>query len=101
MTDKFYSMLGLGKKAGYLMLGETGVIQSIKRKKSHLVIIASNATENTKDRIIPLCEKNNVAYYILGEKEQLGYALGKSLSSMISITDLKFSEVISKIIKSM
>ena len=68
MIDKMYSMLGLGKKAGYLALGETGVIQSIKRDKSHLIILASDATDNTKDRIIPLCIKHKVPYYIIGEK---------------------------------
>lgn len=101
MIDKFYSMLGIGKKAGYIVLGETGCIQSIKRGKSKLVILASNASDNTKDRIIPLCKKHNVEYYIFGEKEQLGYAVGKSLSSIISITDLKFSHVIKDLIENL
>ena len=92
-------MLGIGKKAGLLVLGETACMQSIKRKKSNLVILSSDASKNTKDRIINLCDKNNVKYCIVGEKQELGYALGKELSSIISITDLKFSKVILDIIE--
>ena len=31
--DKFYSMLGLGKKAGYISSGETSCIQDVKKKR--------------------------------------------------------------------
>lgn len=101
MISKLYSMLGIGKKAGLVVLGETGCIQSIKRENSKLVIVSSDASENTKDRILSLCDKHNVKYYVIGEKQELGYALGKSLSSIISITDLKFSQVIKDIIEKM
>lgn len=99
MLNKLYSMLGIGKKAGLLALGETGCIQSIKREKSKLVIVSSDASENTKDRILSLCDKHGIKYYVIGEKQELGYALGKSLSSIISITDIKFSEAIIDIIE--
>lgn len=99
MVSKLYSMLGIGKKAGLLVLGETGCMQSIKKGKSKLVIVSSDASENTKDRILSLCNNHNVRYYVIGEKQELGYALGKSLSSIISITDSKFSEVIKDIIE--
>ena len=99
MLSKLYSMLGIGKKAGLLVLGETGCIQSIKKEKSKLVIVSSDASENTKDRILSLCDKHKVKYYLIGEKQELGYALGKSLSSIISITDIKFSQAIIDIIE--
>lgn len=98
MISKLYSMLGMGKRAGLIVLGETGCIQSIKKNKSKLIIISEDATDNTKEKIISLCKKNNVEYHIVGEKEELGHAVGKSLSSIISITDSKFSKVIADII---
>jgi len=53
--DSIYSMLGIGRKAGYLTIGETGCIQIIKREKCKLLIVASDASENTKSRFISLC----------------------------------------------
>ena len=99
MINKLYSMLGLGKKAGYIVLGETGCVQSIKKEKSKLIILSQDASDNTKDKIISLCENNNIKYYIIGEKQDLGYAVGKNLSSIISITDIKFADVIANIIE--
>ncbi len=99
MINKLYSMLGIGKKAGLIILGETGCIQSIKKEKSKLIIVSSDASENTKDRILSLCEKHKIKYYLIGDKQELGYALGKSLSSIISITDIKFAQVIENIIE--
>lgn len=98
MINKLYSMLGIGKKAGYIVLGETGCTQSIKKNKCKLAILSSDASENTKDKITSLCENNNVKYVIIGTKEELGNAVGKGLSSMICITNHSFSEVIINII---
>lgn len=97
--NKLYSMLGIGNRARLIVLGETGCIQSIKRRNSKLIILSQDASDNTKKRIINLCEKNNIRYYIIGKKAEYGDALGKGLSSIISVTDFKFSEAIVKIIK--
>ncbi len=99
MINKLYSMLGIGKKAGLIVLGETGCVQSIKKNKSKLVILSVDASDNTKDKIITLCDFHKVKYYTVGNKQELGYSVGKNLSSIISITDLKFSEVIADIIE--
>lgn len=98
MTNKLYSMLGIGKKAGLVVLGETGSMHSIKKDKSKMIILSEDASDNTKDKIISLCDKHKIKYYIIGEKQKLGYALGKDLLSIISITDYKFAEAIIKII---
>ena len=98
MITKLYSMLGIGKKAGFLVLGETACIHNIKKEKSNLVILSEDASDNTKDRIISLCKNHDTRYYIIGEKKKIGYALGKDLLSIISVTDLKFANAIVDII---
>lgn len=92
--DKVYSMLGLGKKAGYIVSGETGCIQEIKRKKSKLVILAEDSSENTKKKIIDLCNRYQIEYCIFGKKEDLGMGIGKSLTATITIKDPKFAKAI-------
>ncbi|MTI48037.1 L7Ae/L30e/S12e/Gadd45 family ribosomal protein [Sporosalibacterium faouarense] len=92
--NKVYSMLGLGRKAGYIVSGETGCIQEVKRNKSHLIIIAEDSSANTKKKFTRLCENNDVKYAIFGKKEDLGSAIGKELTAILSIGDEKFSQVI-------
>lgn len=96
--DKFYAMLGIGKKAGYISSGETACIQDIKRKKTNLLILAEDSSENTQKSFLKLCEKNNIKYIIVGEKEKLGHSIGKNLTAIISIRDLNFSNAILNII---
>jgi len=89
-------MLGIGRKAGYLTIGETGCIQIIKREKCKLLIVASDASENTKSRFISLCNRYNVKYVMFGNKEGLGHSLGKDFSAVVAISDTKFAEAIDK-----
>lgn len=99
MMKKLLSLLGLGMKAGYVISGEMGCSLSIKKGNSKLLIIASNASLNTKEKFINLSNKNNVKYYEIGLKEELGSAIGKGLTSVISIRDEAFSKAIIKIIE--
>ena len=97
--SKFYAMLGIGKKAGYILSGETACTQDIKRKKTSLLILAEDSSENTKNNFLKLCKKHNVKYIITGEKRKLGHAIGKDLTAMISIRNQSFSDAILNIIK--
>lgn len=96
--DKFYSLLGLGKKARYLVSGETACIQDIKKNKCKLLIIAKDASENTKEKFVNLSNKRNVKCVLFGNKESLGKAIGKEITALISINDSNFSMAILKLL---
>lgn len=91
---KLLSMLGIGKKAGLIVSGEMGCILSLKEGRSKLLIMASDASYNTKSKFQGLCSKKNVKYFEMGLKEDLGMAIGKSLTSVISINDEAFSKAL-------
>ncbi|WP_350344998.1 ribosomal L7Ae/L30e/S12e/Gadd45 family protein [Proteinivorax tanatarense] len=90
------SLLGFARKAGKLSLGSTAVEKSIKAKKAKLIIITEDASNNTKDNFykkansmhIPIIEKFN--------QKQLGNALGKSNTTVVSIVDKGFAKAILK-----
>lgn len=95
---KLLSMLGIGRKAGLIISGEMGCIQSLKERKSKLLIIACDASNNTKSKFQSLCDQKKVKYIELGLKEELGMSIGKGLTSVISINDEAFSKALFKII---
>lgn len=95
---KMLSMLGIGRKAGLIVSGEMGCTKSINEGKSKLLILASDASYNTKNKFIGLCDKKNVKYFEIGLREDLGTAIGKGLTSVISIRDEAFSKALVKII---
>ncbi|MBO6215288.1 MAG: ribosomal L7Ae/L30e/S12e/Gadd45 family protein, partial [Lachnospiraceae bacterium] len=47
-NDKVLSMIGLCMKAGKLKSGEFAVEETVKNGQARLVIVASDASENTK-----------------------------------------------------
>lgn len=94
--DKVLSLMGLAKRAGKVTLGETAVKESIRYGKTFLVVIADDASENTKKSIINSCKYYDVKYYIRGTKESVGHALGKSFCVAASINDEGFAESIER-----
>lgn len=96
--NKFYSLLGLGKKAGYLKSGEMGCEIAIKNRNCKLLIIASDATENTKSKFIKLANRYGIKYIIYGDKDALGSSIGKGLISVIAICDDNFAKAIDKLL---
>lgn len=55
--NKFYSMLGLCRKAGKLLAGSFGVEKGIVNLKVCLVVISADASDNTKKKFINLCNR--------------------------------------------
>ena len=85
-------MLGLANKAGKLVSGEDVVRNAIRQGKAKLLIISTDASENTKKRFLNAAEYYKVPVYIWGDKEQLGSSIGKSDRSVIGINDDNFKK---------
>ncbi|QNU65737.1 ribosomal L7Ae/L30e/S12e/Gadd45 family protein [Ruminiclostridium herbifermentans] len=88
--DKVYSLLGLAKKAGQLVSGDETVERNIKSGKAVLVIVARDASENTKDKFKSMCNFRNICYREYGEKLELGRYTGKEIRAVISILSKDF-----------
>jgi len=95
--DNVSAFLGLIKKAGKLEVGEEPVGASCRAKKASLVIIASDAAENSIRRATHYAEAGKVPILPVSlDKGQLGQAIGKPPCAMISITDIGFSAALAK-----
>ena len=92
--DKIYSMLGLCTKAGKLAFGADMVLNNIK--KTSLIIVCEDASENTKNKFIDIAQKNNVKIIIFGNKFELSKRIGKDNKVVVGIMDDNFSKNIIK-----
>lgn len=89
--NKAYSMISLANKAGKLVTGEDAVRNSIRSGKAKLVIVAGDASDNTKKRFMNSAAFYNISVVAWGLKEELGNCIGKSERSVLGITDENFS----------
>lgn len=98
---KALSMLGLAKKAGKAVSGESKTEAAVKGGTACLVIIATDASDNTKKLFKDKATYRSIPIYLFGTKEELGHALGQEFRSSVAITDQGFAEAIQKRIEEM
>lgn len=97
MNDKkILSLIGLATKAGKTVSGEFSVEKSVKSGKGLLVVVADNASENTKKKFRNMCEFYEVPIYFLSDKESLGRAMGKEFRACLAVQDGNFAKAIMK-----
>ncbi len=92
------SMLSLCQRAGMLITGEDSVEISIKNGGVRLVIIASDASENTRSRFMNKCRYYNISYYIFSSREELSRMVGKFNRTVFGITDENFASRLSELL---
>ena len=71
-------------------------IEKIKYKKAKLVIVAIDASENTKAKFGNICKDNNIPIVEFGNKVDLSRAIGKDNKTVLAVLDNNFVKSIMK-----
>lgn len=94
--DKTLGMIGLAQKAGKVASGEFATEKAVKTGTAVLVIVAEDASDNTKKMFSNMCAFYQVPIYFYSDKEQLGHAIGKQFRASLAILDEGFKKTIEK-----
>lgn len=94
--DKILSLVGLATRAGKTASGEFCTEKEVKTGRAALVIVAGDASENTKKKFRDMCEFYEVPIYFYKDKDTLGHAMGKEFRATLAVTDAGFAEGIRK-----
>ena len=92
--NKTMGLIGLATKAGKTAGGEFLTEREVKSGRAALVIVAEDASENTKKKFYDMCRYYQVPIYTIGSKEELGRAIGKEYRASLALTDENFSRAI-------
>lgn len=95
-NKRILSLIGLATKAGKTVSGEFSTEKSVKTGKGYLVIVAEDASENTKKKFRNMCSYYQVPLYFLADKEQLGRSMGREFRASLAVQDENFAKAISK-----
>lgn len=90
------SLLSLAQKAGKLKSGEFQTTEAVKGKKAFIVLVATDASDNTKKEFRNMCAYYETPYYEFSTKENLGRAIGKDVRSSVAVLDEGFSKSLIK-----
>ena len=100
MQDKVLSMIGLATRAGKLVSGEFMTEREVKAHRAELVLLALDASENTKDHFRAMCSFHQIPICFYGDKESLGRAMGKEVRASLAVLDQGFAKSILKQVES-
>ncbi len=96
-NKKILSYLGLATRSRNVVSGEFSTEKAIKENKAKLVIVACDASDNTKKNFKDSCSYYHVPYMELATKEELGRSMGKEMRASLAITDEGFANSIIKL----
>lgn len=92
--NKVLSLLGLSARAGKLVSGEYSTETAVKSGKAALVLVAEDASANTKKLFHDKCSFYEVPVFDFGTKEMLGHAIGKELRASVAVLDAGLADAV-------
>jgi len=95
-NNKALSMLGIATKAGKTVTGEFSTEKAVKEGRACIVLVAADASDNTKKKFRNMCNYYHVAMKVFGDKASLGKACGKEFRASLAVTDMGLSKAIEK-----
>lgn len=93
LTKEVLSLLGLASRARKIVTGDV-LLKEIRSKKVHLVLIAEDASENTKKKYTDKCSYYHIDCMIVGSVDDLSHAIGKENRVAVGINELGFASQI-------
>lgn len=94
--DKVLSMLGLAARSRNVVSGGFATEAAVKSGKARLVIIAEDASGNTRKKYDNMCNYYKVPCAVYGTKDVVGHSMGREERSVLAVTDEGFANSIQK-----
>ena len=95
-NNRILSRLGLAQKAGCIASGEYAVEKAVKGGLASLVIVAEDASDNTKKKMKNMTAFYETPLYVYGSKDDLGHCIGKEYRSMVAVLQPGFAKSVMK-----
>jgi ribosomal protein L7Ae-like RNA K-turn-binding protein len=100
ISRKFYQLLGLCAKAGKLRSGSEAVVSLVRKGQAKLVLIAEDASENTRTLLEDKSRYYKVQVIYAGSRDVMSKSIGKMNRTAIAILDDGFAKSLLKMLDS-
>lgn len=87
MQNKIFSMLSIAARGRNVVSGEFAAEKAVKSRKAYLVIVANDASDNTKKEFQNMCSFYKTPYFEYGSKIELAHAIGQEMRASLAITN--------------
>lgn len=94
--NKVLGLAGLAARAGKISSGAFSVEKAVKSGKAYLVVVAEDASANTRKQFQNMCEYYQVPVLVMADKERLGHSIGKELRVCMAVLDSNLAQAMIK-----
>ncbi len=96
-SHNILSLLGLALRGGNLAVGEEPVEAAARAKDARVLLLASDAAENTRRRVEHFAEAGQCLWLRLPfSKAELGRALGRTSAAVAAVTDIGLANALAR-----
>jgi ribosomal protein L7Ae-like RNA K-turn-binding protein len=86
-ADRALGLLGMSARAGAVVPGTGRVREAARGGSLRLAVLATDASENSRDKLVPLLEATGIPHVFRYDRNELGTAVGRSPLSAVGILD--------------
>lgn len=91
MKGALQQLLNLCLRARQLVSGDAAVTKAIKSNRVHLVLLASDASDRTKEQFTKRAREHGIPIACCGSKSNFGQVLQRPPRSVVAVTDKHFA----------
>ncbi|MBD1380052.1 YlxQ family RNA-binding protein [Metabacillus arenae] len=91
VNKQWLSLLGLANRARKIISGEELVIREVRNSRAKLVLLAEDASDNTRKKITDKCRYYKIPYRIVSDRYELGQAIGKDARVVVAVMESGFA----------
>ena len=95
---KLLSTLGLARKAGKVIHGESLVLESIQKQTAKIVFLATDSGINTTKRISDKATYYQIPLIHVFHSEELSHAIGKENRKVVAVISHRFMELMTPLL---
>ena len=97
--QRVISLLGLAQRAGRLISGEVAVRKAMQQKKVELLLIAADASANTRKSYQDAAAYYGVTYILFSSKLEMGEGIGKAHRAAVALTDKGYAARVQELVR--
>jgi ribosomal protein L7Ae-like RNA K-turn-binding protein len=87
VQQRILRLLGLGVRSRGAVVGVQQVREAAKHNKVFFAIVATNASTNSLEKIVPLLNARRVRFVEVPSAAELGAAVGRDQTAVVGIVD--------------
>ncbi|MEJ2483337.1 MAG: hypothetical protein P8049_09570 [Gemmatimonadota bacterium] len=81
------NLLGLARRSGRAIVGTHAVREAVKTGSVHLALLARDAGDNARNRVVPLFEATGTTWSECGRDGALARSVGRNRAVVVGIAD--------------